>query len=940
MNISTNELQTLSYNPHMVIHKVLSDIGKTNNSIPDVTSPFMMLLEATATLTNDAMEENIRHHRKLFPSLASSKEDLWSHIHDYDYINLFALPVEAKIIFLLNVLDIRQYGIDYDTYREVTIPATSTVTVNNHIFTLLNDITIHLYKDNRAYVEQNTNLLSNNAINPISIQDIGILNSVIIKDNNDIEYLTFETRVKQTHREVIEGTIIKGIGFHKEITLSDNEKYWWSEVYIRKDNQWIFLNITHSDIVYDKDKPTVWIKYLNDTVTYKIPNLYTSNLYGNIRIVLYTTKGKVALPLDTYEIGEFKIDLEDTGKTTSTAVSSHINMFAKSITNCVGGMDNRTLEDVRGLIINDATINYKLPITEKQLEESIYTMGYNITLHDDIVTNRIFSAYKFDILNNDINPDVKAKISHIVLRYVLDGRVNNTFVEYMDTYNSLMIKSNSIFKYINGVSKLVSDTEYGELTTLTNNDRLTVLLNENRYFYNPFHIVINYDRGIVQTRMYMLDTPKIHNKKILSKNNYLVERVNSVSYSIYKQLNGYELGFTVIGNREFKSIPKSSIYGQLKLMVNDVPVYYKGVYDVVRNLLVFNIVTDFMIDNNHKLHMAGYTSIMNDVWFDLKEEGELIIYSDSPILNNNTYSYNSNIEIGDGVALDVEYIDIEFGYHLPYLWNKILSNYKEREPKRYKDNIPAFYEEDVYRRNDDGSVLNIIDGKVVYDIIHRKGTPVLDDLGRLTYEHRIGDIMYGDDGLPIIDDGSRISRTIDIPVFEYEFKVVNNIGYVEYYQRTTNHLYSQIRNDMDYMNKKVLDNSTIYFKPSKSLTNVSIKMNGGLHYNTPTIEPIVKLYVINDLNIEIAEIEDRVGLILDEYLENSEIKIDDIRGLLIKDLGQSVVGIKVLGVTELEDIEAFTIVGENRLNIRKKIERDIEGKMIVRYKVRVEIINV
>ena len=941
--LDKTELENLKYDPVGIQHTLLEYIDtNTNITIPDVTSPFMMLLESNAILTTNALDEMMRIHRKTFPELALTKEDLWSHMHDYDYINVFSTPAEARIIFLLNVNDILANGVDRTEYKEVTIPATSVITVRDTVpFTLLNDIVIKLYNNKTVSIEQQlTNLVSENipiGLNPISITDIGVIDGHIILDTEGIEYIAFETRVKQIRRAVIEDIIIAGVGYKKEIILEEGDRYYWTEIYIQTDNGWKLLDITHSDIVYDSNKPTVWVRNLDNRVVYELPTVYTETLTGNIRLVIYTTKGKVDIPLDKYSISDFKMDLEDTGKSPSSSVSPFINILNKSIVPCIGGSNGKSMEEIRDLVISDSIGNFKLPITEKQLIEDVKNLGYSLEKAHDVTTNRVYIASRF--MMSDTR--VKSKLTPITIKYLLRGDVTTNKVKHFEDYNCSVIYDNTIFRYDNGVISVLTDKEYNELTVLTNKSRLPITLSKKRYFYTPFHYVVNYGKDIIDSRVYMLNNPKLINLRITSKNTELEEKVNSNSYSIKKIETGYKLQFSIKGNKEFNQLPTSTIFGQLKLMINDVPIYFKGVCDSNR-VITFNIDTNFVITEEDTIVILNGISDIKDKAIKLTEEMELLIYTTSSLVKKTFYKYNYYVKVDVGVEVfSVENIKIELGYRVNYIWNRVLSNYSERVPKTYASNIPATYKEDIYKIfPETNSIFKVENDKLVYEKLHNKGEIVVDDNGNPVYEHQIGDNIVDDNGLPILDKDSTVIRTMDIVAIEYEYLVADNLEYIDYYSRCMGLMESWLRNDMDRLNDLTLDNTSILFKPHKSIEPISIKINDYTKTVSHTVIPEVTIYVTKSLDMEQEELEDIVGDVIDTYLENSKIQVSILRELIIGRLGSSVVGVKIKKLTDIEDLEAFTIVSNNRINIRKKIERDSDGTMVVRYNVIVNTVEV
>lgn len=186
-------MEEILNNPTIVINDILTDMESElngNTIAKEFTSPFHNLLEGSRSLAVDSLVGSSNIIRKKFPSLATTMEDLFFNVHDEVKDNLFAIGGTAPIIFYLNVLDLRQYGIKENNSFIATIPSGSTITALSTTFTLLNDITITLKDNGTVTVEQKNNELD------IAINNLGILSSNFYTDEDGIEWIIFETKVK------------------------------------------------------------------------------------------------------------------------------------------------------------------------------------------------------------------------------------------------------------------------------------------------------------------------------------------------------------------------------------------------------------------------------------------------------------------------------------------------------------------------------------------------------------------------------------------------------------------------------------------------------------------------------------------------------------------------------------------------------------------------
>ena len=97
------------------------------DDIPDPTSPFIFLLEASAASTAAAISESESRTRKLYSRLAVSQNELYRHMSDKDYIDRFATPASAVIKLLLPLNQVKAFAVSNteNNIRSLVIPRNS-----------------------------------------------------------------------------------------------------------------------------------------------------------------------------------------------------------------------------------------------------------------------------------------------------------------------------------------------------------------------------------------------------------------------------------------------------------------------------------------------------------------------------------------------------------------------------------------------------------------------------------------------------------------------------------------------------------------------------------------------------------------------------------------------------------------------------------------------
>jgi hypothetical protein len=164
----------------------------------------------------------------------------------------------------------------------------------------------------------------------LGIDSIFRLESLITVEE-EAEWVVFETLVKQVKRSVIEESIISGKKFEKSIPISNGERFHFTEVYaINSDDSRIKLETVYNDQVFNKNTPSIFVKFLDGELVYDLPMIYQAEgiLNSKLEIILYTTKGEMSLPTEILENNKFEIKL---GETTDLEASSieNINKLKK-----------------------------------------------------------------------------------------------------------------------------------------------------------------------------------------------------------------------------------------------------------------------------------------------------------------------------------------------------------------------------------------------------------------------------------------------------------------------------------------------------------------------------------------------------------------------------------------------------------------------------------
>lgn len=950
MAIDRETLRKYAYDPVAVTSLVLKEIENANNgevSIVDPTNPFTMLLEAACTGASNAIIECKSVMRKKYPNLATEPDELYHHLMDDEMASMMSEPAEALIAFYVNSLDLRLNGYKPTgaNYSETIIPIGTTVTIADTTLTLLNDILVRLYDNNTVFVEQQP------STNDIAYSDTGILQSSILNSNNATSYIVFEAKMKQVVKQTYNYALSLASNFTKILPITG--KYYYSEVMYSNSytsNKYVKLPKAFNDEYINPLQPTCHVGLFDSNIQFSIPEVYALSglISGNLRIDLYTTNGKMYLPINQYEPKNFSMTLGDTTTSASAATAPNILMWINSRSIIEGGKNGLTLNELRNSIIYNSTGDIDLPITEKQLITSGGIKGYGIYKAVDVVTHRLFIAAKGlpDFTSERMYS--RKDILFNTVQFQLDELTDHPSI--LQTANRTIIKSGAVFKGNNGIMNIIPESELKGLQSL-NKTELTDKLSKVKYFYTPYYYIIEHDDTSTEVKVFDFDKPKVVSNMIVGKNSTFTYRVNTGKYELWKTEFGYRLGFAILTNDDFDQLNKEQIGFQVAISLSNGTdfAYYDAIYDAGNNdgegYWYVDIRTDLETNDNDDL------IILN---------GESKLYSKTMPLNTYCYIYaytvNSNLddptsylvndiwkfnETGTYTVFTKEKFDLNFGTKLDYIWNKIFNTYTDRKYKKYSEDIVQTYNQDEYRKTENGFVFTIEtkDGKkqLVANKIGSKGDPVYNN-GEKVILHKGGgedaDVILGSNGLAVIDQFAGVSRWVDICMFEYEFLVATAQDYTNYNKLMTEAVTNMITVDMKDMNSKLLENTSILYRSPKKYSDVIVGINGNKYNTSCVVKPAVTLYSTVKQNYTVSDFTVftvTIGDIINKHFEKDTLILEDLRKELKEALGDNIVSVKISGIED-SNSEILTMADyTSRFILAKKMDVDKNNDLIVKY---------
>jgi len=940
-------INSLAYDPVAAQNLIVEQINTNSGfAMLDPTNSFTMLLEASTVSTVSALSELLASERQLFPSLAATSSDLFGHMIEYDERNFFASPAETVVRMQLSVDSVLKFGVQNPSQvYTVIIPKNSSIIVDGVELTIMNDVKISLNTQGNKYRTFIENIVTANST---TFKNTGNLTSGIVVDAENVAWITFDLPVLQvTELEVVD-VVTLGLEYTIDIPITD--AYYFSQVsYVDSTGNTVVLPNVFTDTKFNPDSLSVYVKVGENNVTYKIPQLYIDNglISGTITIVIYTTKGKIQMSLAKFLKTDYSFNISRDTPTLEKAASLKVNYLISSTSIMNGGVNARPLRDMKKRIIYRATGNNDIPITEKQLTEHARLTGFTLSKVTDTLTDRIFLASR-NTVDQALASDVPASIDLFNNSVSISAEPSLAATGIDITPSLVVIKPGTVFEDVNGIVSQIPDSQ-NVLNTLPNK-QLIEYLNTHKILYVPFLTIIENDVSSTTSRVYDIESAKMDYVTIEAKNQFLRENVNINGYNMFKVDNGYDIFFSLLGNASYDAVA-ANVRIQLRLSTAaGTEVLYHSTIDAAATLARFgsgvapyhyiHIDSNFHIDRNDEIDLFGGVSLTATNSIGISTVGDITIYhTDASIVvagevqsNALLFLSENNTVINDAintnpVGLTKESIQITFADNMKYLWRRTFLAYNERAYKTHGSDVPLLYKQNVYANGSCG--INIVTDPVtntcsstVLAPLHTAGDPVLDANGIPLMEFAAGDTILDTNGNPIIDGVNGLTRHVDLLMIDYVFKVVKKDKYKTHLVNTINLVRDWVLTKMVDLNDVVLEQTSIFFKPNRS--NSAVSINGVS--STQEITPVVTMYLqsyANASSIDAVKAYNDIGLVLSKYFSKKYIVIKDLE-MEIQNMFSDIGAVKVSNYLASDPLIINIENSHSRFAIKKKISPDFD----------------
>lgn len=657
----------------------------TDVAIVDPNCPASVLIESFATLSAGMVrqiDDTVRP--AIYAARASTTSDLYKHISDNDYVDIFGSPAQTTVMMIID----RDYAINhalpvpklddagntvrddagnivYLPYNKITIPETSQFTIGEHTFGLYYPIDIRINKLNGnfsvVYDSSRTNPLHALSTNTLDYEFRWL-------DGRALVYIKIP--VYQFKTEVHDMVLVAASGFKRSIKYEDTfyALRCRCEVLTNPDREpsedeiWEMkeLKLAMSGQTYSPTEPTVVFSpdLESNELVIEIPFIYFMKnlLRGTLNVQIYTTAGELnyTIPTDTTELVTVDMFKNVVDTTTAEFAFPFRTMPAFSTvpleTTVVGGTNGMTFAELRDRVIT-GTLKSKTLQTPDDIDAYFKNEGYVTTLLKDGITDRIFICHA--PLRNSTNEIVGSDTIPTVFDFKDVSKYSTIMASGNDTYTIL---PNTLYKYDDnaGVATPVPDSERAILESLTPAE-LVEEFNTHVYTISPFYLQVSTTNKYPTTITYDLNNVEVVSREFIGERDdvplQLLLNSGDISVTKINDRDGYRLTFKV-GRNGIPDTLKAVITDSAGVNVKNIRVlvamknddgnfYYEegkwqGVTDDGYDLFTLDISFRYIFhqaNNDHTVvlnygrDITGQTQLATD--FFLKTEARVIL-----LLNN------------------------------------------------------------------------------------------------------------------------------------------------------------------------------------------------------------------------------------------------------------------------------------------------------------------
>lgn len=948
-------------NPQLVITDALDQLEVTLDGSLDIvnpTNPYMHLLEASGVNVSALFLEQEAFNRRQYPSMAMTQDDLYLHMSDADYAGRFAQPAKATFKLYLGRDEIYQRAVQVGAtqVRKMTIPRHTEIKVADTAFTLQYPIDIRIMPHGGlsiVYDNSQASPLQALVSNVVPFKTVLFQGETFVVMDIPMHQFAIDSRRYPVNRAQL-----------SEQTFGYVDNFHYARVYYANaSGQWVEVITTHTDQVFDPNKPTAVLQVSGQQLSVRIPQVYLTMqmIDTEIRVDIYTTKGPMEMTLSDYTPSQFVakwVDLDKIAADPYADVLGKFNTYTLFSDDTVnGGRLPLTLAELRERVITNSLGKANIPITNVNIGSRLADMGYDMVLDVDNITNRQFLATRSLPEPTDGSTISGAGCTMLTMTASMDNLAGlNTVV---DNGNRITLLPNTLYQNINGLISIVPQPVIDSLLSMPIDVR-SRRINENNYLYSPYHYVLDMTEDHFEHRPYYLESPVIQSKSFVAENPTTAMQVGIKSYQISRTEQGYIVTLILQSGSTWKELDDSQVFCQLAFFpVGEKSRAYQngtmvGLTEAGERVYTFLIGTNYDLDAANSLMVQTFQMFddpVHNYGCELTTDFDVIFAVNQLTIEGFEPSsidedMGTNILPNDAIGLSHERLTIQLGNALPGLWAASRSVVSSQDYQRYLADEPAVYEEVVYKRDPlTGAIEYTMDGdNVVFTVLHAKGDPVLNDQGQPVMRHYAGDVVLDVEGNPIVVSSRRMLRQIDLFLIDGAYWFATDQRTQDYRAQLPAAIVNWLVEDIASVQDYLIEQTTLYYYPKSTLGNVNVKVMEDKTVSINSAQSFAVTFYLSGTAYRDAALRTALTtaatIVIHEQLQEPVVTISGIVSALQEAVLGDAIGVSVTGLGGSTPYDTVSLIDNSaRLSIRKKAVAKADGTIGVEDDVSVSFVQ-
>lgn len=941
-----NLVEQAKLNPMSVQRAGIEYLRRVTNGEVEVVDPsnaFVYLMEFASTLFSNGRRKSEFLNRLQYPEQAMSREDLYRHMSDVDYIGIFGTPSVSNMLITMSKSEVLDKAVDtgINGIRKLTIPRHTQINAGDVPFTLQYPIDIRVLAHGGIQI-----VYDNEKPSPLMELETNQVEWVL--ENYNIgheEFIQMDVPCQQVAIKSYTVGLTAAKVFSKTYPISD--LFYHCRVYSsNKDGGWDEIKTTHSDQIYDPLVPTAVLKLTEDGINVSIPQVYYSTGLVNkqLRIDVYTTRGALELALQGYSSSMFTAtfidyDNDENGKYTAP-VNKITAMYFSASKPATGGANAITFEKLKERATNNALGPIAVPITNVQIQtqlDQLTDAGFSCVLVIDNTTQRLYSASR-ELPSPDIKEVSTGAGANVV---TLSKSIAQIMAEADVRDNGLRVTvlPSTLYRDEGGYLSIVDKEERDALLTMSS-DLLVDEVTGGNYFYSPFHYVYDITDNVFTVRPYYFGSPQMLRRFFVMDNGTLGVGVNANAHTFERTETGWIIRIMTNGTDALKELDDDALVAQLAFIPagEATRVYLNGNLigrdpDTKEWIYEFKFDSTWDVNASNQVYLDGF-------------EGEGISPHPYPAPLTTVFDIfygirASEVDIGERTTIDDvfggfkytenmiglyhEQVTLKLGEELSGLWARARSTAGEELYLRYEEDVPKLHTSNVPARDPETGAIVINydnDGRpsIVYE--YMAGDTVVED-DQVVYLHRKGDIVI-QNGQPIVTAPRSVQRQVELVLLDGSYYFVTNETDMDYRKTVPEQIVEWVNITLQPIRNKLLENTTLWFQPKATVGYINAIVDGGIPMVLQAAQHLEVGYFV-DANVhrdEVLkeEIRKSTRRTITAAFKGLQVSRDGLQTALKNVMGDDVMSVSISNLGGPANYSVITMADESsRLCIGKKL---------------------